>query len=119
MSSEKYLQLSGCNCPELNTVKIVEENGNPSKAISLPESVAEKLIIEACDKGITMRNFLQLSGRQIRIYGRERDAYGIRPLNLLYPVSLRERKMRSIPRNMRKRMRSVRTRSGSLPSTGI
>lgn len=52
MSSEKYLQLSGCNCPELNTVKIVEENGNPSKAISLPESVAEKLIIEACDKGL-------------------------------------------------------------------
>ena len=52
MNPEKYLQLSGCNCPELNTIKIVEENGIPSRGISLPESVAEKLIVENCGNGL-------------------------------------------------------------------
>lgn len=54
MISEKYLQLSGCNCPELNAVRIVEENGCPKGEIFLPEEVAEKLSVNVCNDGLNI-----------------------------------------------------------------
>ena len=46
MKPNKYFDVSGCNCPELNTVKISQADGLPQREIQLPEEMSDKQLAE-------------------------------------------------------------------------
>lgn len=54
MGFEKYFTSSGCNCPELNTVKIPLKDGKLESKIDLPEEVKDKIIFCVSDNGISI-----------------------------------------------------------------
>ena len=54
MGFEKYFTSSGCNCPELNTVKIPLKDGKLESKIDLPEEVKDKIVFCVNDNGISI-----------------------------------------------------------------
>lgn len=54
MKPNKYFDVSGCNCPELNTVKISQEDGLPQREIQLPEELSDKIKIETTSEGLNI-----------------------------------------------------------------
>ena len=54
MKPNKYFDVSGCNCPELNTVKISQADGLPQREIQLPEEMSDKIKIETTSEGLNI-----------------------------------------------------------------
>lgn len=52
MGLEKHFEVSGCNCPELNTIKIPLKNGKAISESDLPETVKDKILICSDELGL-------------------------------------------------------------------